>query len=336
MISDRDHTLFRELTENTRRFVLTTHVNPDGDAIGSQIALGRFLLERGSDVRIVNHDATPANLTFLETGTPPREVYDAATHDGLLASIDLIVLLDNSAPDRLGTMEPVMRASGDRVLCIDHHPTRETPWAHDILDEDACATAGIVYDLILGTGSALDPSVAEALFVGLATDTGFFRFNSTTARAFEISAELMRLGVDPARCYQEVYEHNAPQFTRLLGMALSNLRLDADGEVASIRVTREMVEQCGAGDEDTSEMTTALLATEHVRIAILFREIADGQIKVSLRSKGDLDVRLLAMELGGGGHRNASGIVARGTLDALVESVIARAVELTRSNPGVT
>ena len=333
MTSSRDHALFRDLMQSHRRFVLTTHVNPDGDAIGSQIAVGRFLAQRGADVRIVNHDDTPSNLVFLETGTPPREVYDGATHDGLLASVDLIVLLDNSAPDRLGRMEPVMRASGDHVLCIDHHPTRETPWAHDILDEDACATACIVYDLILGAGSTLDSNAAEALFVGLATDTGFFRFNSTTARAFEIGADLMQLGVGPARCYQEVYERNSPEFTRLLGQALSNLRLDADGEVASIRVTREMVERCGAGDEDTSEMTTALLATEHVRIAILFREVTDDQIKVSLRSKGDLDVRLLAMEFGGGGHRNASGIVAHGSLDDLVERVIARADELTRSNP---
>ena len=333
MISSRDHALFDDLMERNRRLVLTTHVNPDGDAIGSQIAFGRFLAQRGSDVRIVNHDDTPENLVFLETGTPPREVYDPVIHDELLAGVDLIVLLDNSAPDRFGGMEPVIRASGDHVLCIDHHPTRETPWAHDILDEDACATACIVYDLIVGTGSALDPEMAEALFVGLATDTGFFRFNSTTVRAFEIGADLMRLGVDPARCYQNVYERNSPAFTRLLGNALADLRLDADGEIASIRITQEMVEQCGAADEDTSEMTTALLTTERVRIAILFREVGDGQVKVSLRSKGDLDVRLLALEFGGGGHRNASGIVADGSLDELVERVIARAGELARSNP---
>jgi len=325
--------MFGELMERSRSVVLTTHVNPDGDAIGSQVALGRLLRARGVEVRIVNQDPTPANLLFIETDGPPRDVFDPATHDGLLSRVDLIVLLDNSAPDRLGRMEDIMRASGDRVLCIDHHPTRDTPWAHDILDEEACATAAIVYDLILGAGAGIDRRMAEALFVGLATDTGFFRFNSTTARAFGIAAELMRLGVGPARCYQEVYERNSPAFTRLQGHALADLRLDAGGRVASIRITRDMLERCGAGDEDTSEMTTALLAMEGVRIAILFRELSASQVKVSLRSKGDLDVRVLAMEFGGGGHRNASGIVTTGTLDEVTRNVIERADALARSRP---
>jgi phosphoesterase RecJ-like protein len=331
MTSPRDHATFAELLERSRRVVLTTHVNPDGDAIGSQVALGRLLRERGTDVRIVNQDATPGNLLFIETDGPPRDVYDPSASDGVLSRADLIVLLDNSAPDRLGRMESIMRASGERVLCIDHHPTRDTPWAYDILDEDACATAAIVYDLILGTGAGVDARMAEALFVGLATDTGFFRFNSTTPRAFEIAAELMRLGVGPARCYQEVYERNSPAFTRLQGHALADLRLDAGGQVASIRVTLEMVERCGAADEDTSEMTTALLAMQGVRIAILFRELSANQVKVSLRSKGDLDVRLLAMEFGGGGHRNASGIVTTGTLDDVAARVLGRAGALARS-----
>jgi phosphoesterase RecJ-like protein len=330
MISSRHHELFRELIESGRSFVLTTHMNPDGDALGSQIALARHLSSLGVDVRIVNSDPTPENLRFLEAGASEIEEFDSSRHADLLASADLVVLLDNSAPDRLGVMEPAMRAAAGRVLCIDHHPTRETPWAHEILDESECATACIVYDLIIEADTRLDADTAQALFVGLATDTGFFRFNSTTPRAFEIAAVLMRIGVNPAFCYQEIYERNSPRFTRLLGEGLAGMHLDADGEVASIRVTQAMVDRCGAEGEDTSEMTTALLAMDRVRVAILFREVVPDQVKVSLRSKGDLDVRALAMEFGGGGHRNASGIVTSGALDEVADVVIAKAAELVR------
>ena len=329
MIASEGHELFLRLIERSRTFVLTTHMNPDGDAIGSQLGLARFLASRGGEVRLVNQDPTPVTLLFLEDETLCVEVFDEVTHGPVLSGTDLILLLDNSVPDRLGRMEQIMRASADRVLCVDHHPTRVSPWAENILDEDACATASIVYDLIRNLGWNLDRRIAEALFVGIATDTGFFRFNSTTTRAYEIAAELMRAGVNPARCYQEIYERNSVAYTRLLGYALTGLRLDADGAVASVRITRDREEQCGAKDEDTSEMTTVLLALDRVRVAILIREMEGGQIKVSLRSKGDLDVRLLASEFGGGGHRNASGIVLEGDLDEVAEKVIARASDLT-------
>jgi phosphoesterase RecJ-like protein len=229
-------------------------------------------------------------------------------------------------------MEEVMRASADRVLCVDHHPTRETPWAWNILEVAACATTTLVYELLLASGLRPDPRVAEALFVGLATDTGFFRFNSATPRAYEIAAELIRAGAVPSRCFQEVYERNSQAYTRLLGQGLAALRLDTSGRVASIAITLEMLQRFGAQAEDTSEMTTALLALDGVRIALLFRELDGGRVKVSLRSKGELDVRLLAADFGGGGHRNASGIVTTGGLPEVAEQVIARASELAATD----
>jgi phosphoesterase RecJ-like protein len=330
MISGRHHELFRELLDRGPEVVLTTHMNPDGDALGSQLALGRFLVSRGLEVRVVNSDPTPKNLRFLEAGAPEVETFEPSRHTELLSSADLVILLDNSAPDRLGVMEGVMRQVADHVLCIDHHPTRQTPWAYEILDDAECATACMVYDLVVDAGMSIDRPTAEALFVGVATDTGFFRFNSTTPRAFEIAAALMHVGVNPAGCYREIYERNSPPYTRLLGEGLATMRLDADGQVASIRITQEMAERCGAEREDTSEMTTALLAMDRVRAAILFRELPPDQVKVSLRSKGSLDVRALAMRFGGGGHRNASGIVTPGRLDDVANEVIARASELVR------
>ena len=308
--------------------VLTTHVNPDGDAIGSELGMAGLLRSRGKVVRIVNHDETPKFLKFLEDPRMVMEVYDPARHDDVLASADLVVLLDNSAPDRLGRMEAAVLRAADHVLCIDHHPTKGTPWAHNVLDEEACATSAIVAELVGGLGFTPDRVAAQALYVGLATDTGFFRFNSTTPRAHRMAADLLALGADPARCYQEVYERNPPAHTRLLGHALADLRLESDGAVASIRITRELAERCQAAHVDTSEMTTALLATDGVRVALLFREMGEGRVKVSLRSKGELDVHRLASRFGGGGHRNASGIVRAGALSTVEEEVVASACDL--------
>lgn len=333
MLDPSQHARFRELVEAHDRFVVTTHMNPDGDAIGSEIGLARFLLRRGADVRVVNQEATPRNLAYLEESGPAIEVFDPGRHETLLRGPVLVVLLDNSAPDRLGRMEPILLDVAEKVLCIDHHPASGTPWRHNILDERECATAAMIFDLVRSLGQEPDLPMAEALYAGLATDTGFFRFNSTRARAHEIAGALLSAGVEPARCYREIYERNSPAWTRLLGEALARLRLDAGGAVVSVTITREMTERCGAIGVDTSEMTTFLLAIEGVRIALLFREGDGGRVKVSLRSKGTLDVYRLASEYGGGGHRNASGIVTSGRLDGIVEEIVARAVGLV-SGPG--
>jgi phosphoesterase RecJ-like protein len=328
MIEAGDHRAFEELLDRARLFVLVTHVNPDGDAIGSEVGLGRYLQSLGREVRIVNQDAAPRELRFLEFDGPATEAYDPARHDGLLDAADAIVLLDNSAPDRLGRMEAPSRSRAAKTFCIDHHPTRGTPWAGNVIDTSASATAILVYELTRARGYIPDRAAADALYAGLATDTGFFRFNSTSPRALRIAAELLELGADPTRCYREVYERNAPAYTRLLGRALSGLTLSADGLVGSVAITLAMVEACQAEGVDTSEVTTPVLAVEGVMLALLFRELPEGKVKVSLRSKGAIDVQQLAAEFGGGGHRNASGIVLPGQFEDVVKTLTDRAVAL--------
>jgi bifunctional oligoribonuclease and PAP phosphatase NrnA len=334
MLSAEQCELFLRLIGSGRRLVLTTHMNPDGDAIGSEVGLARLLVSAGHEVRIVNQEPTPRNLAFLERLGPAIEAYVPEEHDSVLRAADLLLLLDNSAPDRLGRMERVICSLASKVLCIDHHPTTGTLWAHNVLDVEASATAAMVYELSAAAGYPLNQGTAEALYAGLSTDTGFFRFNSTRARAHEIAADLLKAGVEPARSFQEVYEKNSPAWTRLMGRALADLRLDAGGAVVSVRITRAMEGEYGAAGADTSEMTTPLLAIDGVRIALLFRELPEGRIKVSLRSKGDLDVYRLAVEFGGGGHRNASGIVTAGRLDEIAETVISRAAGLLAASPG--
>lgn len=328
MITRADLDAFATLLDRAKLYVLVTHVNPDGDAIGSQVGLGRYLREKGFEVRIVNQDLTPPELRFLEFDGPAGEAYDPGTHDGLLDAADAIVLVDNSASDRLGCMEGPVRARAAKTFCIDHHPTKTTPWAANVIDTSAGATAVIVHELVRAGEWTPDRAAADALYAGLATDTGFFRFNSTSPRAFRVAAELLEAGADPTRCFRELYERNTPAYTRLLGRALAELSLSADGALASVGITLAMVTASGADGVDTSEFTTPLLAVDGVRIAILFRELPGGKVKVSLRSKGDLDVQRMASEFGGGGHRNASGIVMQGAFAEVVDKVTRRASRL--------
>lgn len=321
------HPLFADLCTKTRKVVLVTHLNPDGDAIGSQVGLGRYLASLGLDVRVVNQDPTPSNLAYLTSEGPVPEVYRPEAHDAVLDAADALVVVDNSAPDRLGRLEGPLLSRAAKTWCIDHHPTRGTPWARNILDDRASATAAMIHELTSARGWTPDPAAATALYAGLATDTGFFRFNSTRPSAHRTAAALLEAGADPARCYAEVYERNSPAFTRLLGHALAGLRLSSGGAVATVTITNKTIEACAAEGVDTSEITTPLLAIDGVRVVLLFRELPGGKIKVSLRSKGDLDVHRLALEYGGGGHRNASGIVMEGDLEGVAGRIVARAGE---------
>jgi phosphoesterase RecJ-like protein len=319
---------FAEWSDAASDVVVVTHINPDGDAVGSEYALTRFLHARNKSVRIVNQDPVPDYLKFIDFGEPEIELYRPEVHDAVLAEAGQVVLVDNSAPDRLGRMEAAMRSVADKTLCIDHHPMRDAPWAVNLVDVDYCATTAIVYDLTKACGWQPDLVSAWGIYVGLVTDTGFFRFNSTNARTHEIAAELLRLGVEPARAYEAIHERNPEAYVRLLGHALSGLRLDAGGAIASVQITRDTVRALRAEEVDPTEITTPLLAMDGVKVAILFRELEDGRVKVSLRSKGSLDVHRLAIEFGGGGHRNASGIVMPGDLEQAIETVAGRAAAL--------
>ena len=328
MIGAAEIERFRRAVDGARAFVLVSHINPDGDAIGSELGLAGFLRARGKTVRIVNQDPPHESLDFLDADGFSLEIYDPVVHDPLLGGADRVVLVDNSAPDRLGRMERVMLASASRTLCIDHHPTRDAPWVENIVDEDASSTTAVIYELVRACGWAPPRAAAQALYVGLATDTGFFRFNSTSARAHEIAAELLRLGVDPAATYQRLHERNAEAYLRLLGHALTGLRVEGRGQIASVEIARALLASLGAESVDPTDILNVLLTLDGVKVAILFRELGDGRVKVSLRSKGTLDVHRLASEFGGGGHRNASGIVLTRAMGEAVGLVVGRAATL--------
>ncbi|MDH3629208.1 MAG: bifunctional oligoribonuclease/PAP phosphatase NrnA [Acidobacteriota bacterium] len=330
MLSAADHETFRRLTEGADSLVLITHAQADGDALGSELALQRYLRSTGKRCTILNNDPVDKTLAFMIPDGDDVRIWDDVDGAGAIASADLIILLDSATPHRVGRLEPHVVAAADRTLCIDHHPAEESPWAWTLADTSACATAVLVYELITDAGWQPDLAAAQALYVGIATDTGYFRFNCTDARTHRVVARLVDLGVQPAEVYEAVYEQNNLAYTRLLGHALTTMKVDADGRVATVALSRSDLQRLNAQGEDTSEITSHMLALNGVRAVALIRERPDGKIKVSLRSKGTIDVNSLAQRHGGGGHRNASGAVLDSTLAEVQQRIVDGLVELTQ------
>jgi phosphoesterase RecJ-like protein len=310
-----------------RNAALCTHVNPDGDGIGAEICLLGHLKGLGLEARIINTEPLPPRYRFLDPDGAV-EVYDAARHDAFLRQADLIVTLDNSAVNRLGPLGPAIRASRATTICIDHHNVVEPFWKVNVVDEEACATGELVFQIVKALHGRIDFVMAQAAYVSLVTDTGYFRFSKTSPRCHEAAAEMLAAGVSPPRVFQEVFERQSPALVRLGGHALAGLSLECGGLLAWISLDRDQLAACQAEHEDTSDLVNELLAIDGVRMGVLFKELPGGRVKVSFRSKGPLDVNRLAAGFGGGGHTNAAGAVLEGDMDTTVARVLAACREL--------
>src|SRR5437773_1937732 len=319
----------RPLLDSARTAALCTHVNPDGDGIGAEICLQRYLKSRRIEARIFNTEALPVRYRFLDPAGAV-EIFNEADHDAWVRDADLIFMLDNSALNRLGALEPAIRGARGTTVCVDHHNVIEPFWALNIIDEDACATGELVFQIVKALGGRIDLEAAQAAYVSLVTDTGYFRFSKTSPRCHEAAAEMLPAGVSPPRVYEEVFERNSAALLRLGGVAMADLRQEEGGRLAWVSLAREQVLRCQAEAEDTSDIVNDLLSIDGVRLAVLFKELDDGLTKLSLRSKGDLDVNRLASRFGGGGHTNAAGAVVTGGLDETIRRVLRSCRELLK------
>jgi phosphoesterase RecJ-like protein len=311
--------------------VLTTHVNPDGDGIGSEIALAEWLSGQGKEVHIINHSPTPEIYRFLDpesriqTFNPER---DAET----IASAAIIVVLDTNHPGRLGSMESDILESPGIKICIDHH-LDPAPFAHHyLLDDDATSTGEIIYRLVTADRrSDPGPRIAQALYCAIMTDTGSFRYPRVDPETFRIAAHLVECGADPVAIYSEVYQKWSTSRVHLLGEMLAGLELSEGGGLAHVTVTQEMLSRTGTTEEDTDSFTNYPMSVDGVLAGILFLELQDG-LKISFRSRGEIPINELAKEFGGNGHRNAAGArIESGSLNEVRPQVLKAAQKyLTR------
>lgn len=302
-----------------QRVVLTTHVNADGDGVGSEVGLWHLLRARGLHPVIANATGIPERFDFMIPAGA-----DASDHPAKeIARADVVVVLDISDLGRLGDLATAVRERGVPVACIDHHVSQGTlPEGPRFVAPDATATAELVFDLATELGWELSTDAARALYVGLLTDTGGFRFSNTTARALRVAAALLEHGVDPESIYEAVYSSAPEGRVRLLGDVLQTLVVEPERGLAWVTVPPGALERYGATPDDLDGIVEHARSIAGVRLALLFRQIANGRIKVSFRSLGAIDSAALAQRFGGGGHHKAAGASLEGSLGEAQATVL--------------
>jgi len=307
-----------------KRICLTTHVNPDGDGLGSEVAMVHLLRALGAQVSITNPTPTPTRFAFLLADIADVDRSQQAVKE--LRRADLIIVLDIADLSRLGALGETVRERAVPVACIDHHVSPGTlPPGPRFVDATAAATGELIYLLAQELGWPVTPSAAHALYVALVTDTGGFRFSNTRPRTLRVAADLLEAGVDPEQVYLDVYAGAPAGRPRLLAEVLQTLVVEDDVGLAWVTVPPGALERHGVDPDDLDGVVEHARSIRGVRLALLFREMSGSRIKVSLRSVGDVNVATLAREFGGGGHAKASGVAIQGTLAEVQAKVLAAA-----------
>jgi len=315
----------RVLREHNR-FAILSHVRPDGDALGCQIALALSLQRLGKEVRVWNEDGMLEKYSFLpraELLTKPP----AAPED-----VDVAIALDTAIQNRLGTAFGAVR-SAKMWINIDHHLSN--PGYGDLVyvDPTAPATGQIIFDLIKSQGFPFNREIAENLFAAISTDTGSFQYPKTSARTFEIAAQLICAGINVGRLNQQLYENYPRRRIELLRELLRTMRFESDGRVASFGLSLKTAAALQALPEDNEGLIDHLRAIRGVIVAVFFEELSDGKVRVSMRSKTEaIDVCVICQKFGGGGHTLAAGARVRGTLAEVEQKVLEEICDVVKSH----
>jgi phosphoesterase RecJ-like protein len=312
---------FARFLEPGGRLCLTTHVNPDGDGLGSEVGLAHLLRDRGINVVVTNPSPTPDRFHFLFRDLPGVDRSAEAVKE--LRRADRILVLDISDVGRLGMLSQTVLERGVPVACVDHHVSQgHLPDGPRYVDPDASATGELIFQLAMANGWPLSPAAARALYVAILTDTGGFRFSNSRPAVLRAAASLLEVGLDPEQIYLDVYA-NAPEGrARLLAETLQTLVVEPDHGLAWVTVPPGALERHGATADDLDGIVEVPRSIAGVRMALLFREIAAGRVKVSLRSVGPVDVAAFARPFGGGGHTKASGLSLEGSLGSVQGQIL--------------
>jgi phosphoesterase RecJ-like protein len=303
-----------------RRVAISTHLNADGDGCGSESALARLLAAQGLVPRIVNPTPWPDLFDFLLGSDVDNQTSRGSK---ALRDIDLLIVLDISDVKRLGNLTEAVRALSVPKLVIDHHqPSNDPAGTLAVSDVEACATAELVYDLATVMGWEITPAVARSLYTGMLTDTGGFRFSNTSPRCLSVAGQLLAYGVDPEEMYTRIYASAPAGRVRLMAEVLGTLQVDESLGLSWLTMGPDALEKHGVKAEDLDGIVEHARSIAGTRMALFFRDLGHGKVKVSLRSVGSTDVNAFAKQFGGGGHAKASGAMLPGTLDQVRDLVV--------------
>lgn len=302
-----------------RRFLLTSHARPDGDSIGSQLAMALALDALGKEVRIINADPAPEHY-FEFPGVDRIEIAAAVPAD---AEADAIIVMECGDLTRTG----VAGFEGRFIINIDHHIGNRMYGAVNWFDESAAACAEMVFDVIQALDVRLTRDIATHIYLGILTDTGSFHHSNITPRTFDICRQAVAAGVNPAAMARRIFDSNSFGKLKLIGALLDRMELLDHGRLAVLYLDDEMLARCGCTHNDTEGIINLPLTAREIQAVVFFRTAPDDVVRVSVRSKYDVDVRLVASGFGGGGHKNASGFTVPGPLAAVRGAIIGRLIE---------
>ena len=305
--------------EKGKKFLVVSHVSPEGDAVGSLLGLALALRNAGKEAVAYLEDPVPELFLFLPGADTVVHNLDSA------GSFDATFAVDCGQKERLGKGFNSLKNPGT-IINVDHHATNDSFGNINVIEPGASAAGEMVYDLCKATGLPITPEVAVNLYVAIHTDTGSFHYSSATPESFIKAGELVKLGAVPWEVSKRIYENHPARKYKLLGMVLSTLEIvDLDGsgraKVATLVVTREMFRKAQAEKDLADGFVNYARGIEGVEVGVLFREAGELEYKVSLRSKGDVDVAEVAQSFGGGGHRNAAGFMQKGSLEEIRKTV---------------
>jgi phosphoesterase RecJ-like protein len=312
---------FVEIVRNHKNFVLTSHVRPDCDALGSELGMCGLLEALGKRVTIVNAQATPPNLAFIDPAKKIKALgIDVQPSD--LADTDLLMVLDTSAWAQLGSMGDFIRSLQGTKIILDHHVSSDDLGAEPFKDVTAEATGRLVFDAAGHLGVPLTAEIAKPLFAAVATDTGWFRFGSTSPGTMRCAAALIEAGAKPADIYASLYEQMSLARLNLIGRTLAATEAHCDGRLVVTRILKDDFVATGALPSDTEDVVNMTLQTRGAEMAVIFVDQQNGAFKVSFRSRCAADCSQLSEKFGGGGHKAAAGATIVGPYETVRRDVL--------------
>jgi phosphoesterase RecJ-like protein len=326
---------FTELIDRSERILLTSHIRPDPDAIGSEIGMCRVLEALGKEVEIVNAQPTPANLLFLDPDGKIKVLGETISQEWI-DGIDLLLVLDTTAWAQLGAMSEVVRGTKATCAVIDHHVGGDDLGAILFKNETAEAAGRLVGQAAHHLGVALTPEMAIPLFAAVATDTGWFRFASVSPTTFRFTAELMEAGALPDAIYQVLYEQESLGRLRLVGRTLCKSRTKLDGRLIHTEITLADFQQAGADSSDSEDIVNMTLTVDGTELAFILVEQKGGGFKISFRSRCEVDCSQVAKKFNGGGHKKAAGAFVEASLEETRKKVMEEMINAWQAKYGAT
>lgn len=309
-----DWNAFVNIVSQHHSFLLTSHIRPDCDALGSELGMAALLEQMGKRVRIVNGHPTPPNLAFIDPDQKIESISEQLSAEQVAAGDqEIMIILDTSAWAQLGPMGDVVRLTKARKLIVDHHVSEDDLGAELFKDTTAEAAGVLVMEACDAFQQSLGAKAAMALFAAVATDTGWFRFGSTKPRTYQVAAKLLEWGAKPADIYGALYEQDTLGRMKLRGRVLDRIESEHQGRFVWTAIFKEDFDQTGAVPSDTEDLINHLLAIKGTEVAVIFVEQKQGGFKLSFRSRCSFDCSEVAGKFGGGGHRAAAGAFVPGS-----------------------